>query len=133
LLRFELHERLPALLNDEQMEELTILAERGVGLVLDQMNGGNVGVDRLRLLPLSGVKFTGAVVHGLDSGANRVDESASVALLQWASILRLPLYAEDVRTDAEAARLASLGVTGGQGPHFGPPLLASDVSTLLLS
>ncbi|MDT7782898.1 MAG: hypothetical protein QOF58_1317 [Pseudonocardiales bacterium] len=133
LLRFELHEHLPALLNDEQMEELTILAERGIGLVLDQMNGGNVGVDRLRMLPLSGVKFTGAVVHGLDEGANRVDESASVALLQWASILRLPLYAEDVRTDAEAARLASLGVTGGQGPHFGPPLLASDVSTLLLS
>ncbi|MEV6239944.1 EAL domain-containing protein [Lentzea sp. NPDC051838] len=133
LLRFELNEHLPALLNDEQMEELTILAERGVGLVLDQMNGGNVGVDRLRLLPLSGVKFTGTVVHGLDSGANRVDESASVALLQWASILRLPLYAEDVRTDAEAARLAALGVTGGQGSHFGPPLLASDVSSLLLS
>ena len=133
LLRFELHEHLPALLNDDQLDELTILAERGIGLVLDQMNGGNVGVDRLRLLPLSGVKFTGAVVHGLDSGANRVDESASVALLQWASVLRLPLYAEDVRTEAEASRLAELGVTGGQGSHFGPPLPASEVSSLLLS
>jgi diguanylate cyclase (GGDEF)-like protein/PAS domain S-box-containing protein len=133
LLRFELHEHLPELLTDEQLEELTILAERGIGLVLDQVNGGNVGVDRLRLLPLSGVKFTGAVVHGLDSGANRVDESASVALLQWASILRLPLYAEDVRTDTEVARLAALGVAGGQGSHFGPPLQASDVSRLLLS
>ncbi|MEU0881880.1 EAL domain-containing protein [Lentzea sp. NPDC005914] len=133
LLRFELHEHLPALLNDEQLEELTILAERGIGLVLDQMNGGNVGVDRLRLIPLSGVKFTGTVVHGLDEGANRVEESASVALLQWASVLRLPLYAEDVRTDAEAARLAALGVTGGQGPHFGPPLSSADVARLLLS
>ncbi|WP_112227106.1 putative bifunctional diguanylate cyclase/phosphodiesterase [Lentzea atacamensis] len=132
-LRFELHEHLPALLTDEQLEELTILAERGIGLVLDQMNGGNVGVDRLRLLPLTGVKFTGAVVHGLDEGANRVDETASVALLKWASILRLPLYAEDVRTATEAARLASLGVTGGQGAHFGPPLTAADVSALLLS
>ncbi|WP_198680968.1 putative bifunctional diguanylate cyclase/phosphodiesterase [Lentzea terrae] len=132
-LRFELHEHLPALLNDDQMDELTILAERGIGLVLDQMNGGNVGIDRLRLLPLSGVKFTGAVVHGLDAGANRVDESASVALLQWASILRMPLYAEDVRTATEASRLAALGVTGGQGAHFGPPLSASTVSSLLLS
>jgi EAL domain-containing protein (putative c-di-GMP-specific phosphodiesterase class I) len=121
------------LLSDDQLEELTILAERGIGLVLDQVNGGNVGVDRLRLLPLSGVKFTGAVVRGLDDGANRVDESASVALLKWASILRLPLYAEDVRTAAEASRLAELGVTGGQGSHFGPPLSASDVSSLLLS
>lgn len=133
LLRFELHEHLPVLLTDEQLEELTFLAERGIGLVLDQMNGGNVGVDRLRLLPLTGVKFTGAVVHGLDDGANRVDETAAVALLKWASVLRLPLYAEDVRTAAEASRLASLGVTGGQGPHFGPPLSAADVSALLLS
>ncbi len=133
LLRFELHEHLPALLTDEQLEELTILAERGIGLVLDQMNGGNVGVDRLRLLPLTGVKFTGAVVHGLAEGANRVDESASVALLRWASILRLPLYAVDVRTAVEASRLAGLGVTGGQGPHFGPPLSAAEVSALLLT
>lgn len=133
MLRFELHEHLPALLNDEQLDELTILAERGIGLVLDQVNGGNVGVDRLRQLPLSGVKFTGAVVHGLDEGANRVDESASVALLSWASILRLPLYAEDVRTAAEAARLAALGVTGGQGPHLGRPLSADEVTALLLS
>lgn len=133
LLRFELHEHLPALLNDEQLEELTILAERGIGLVLDQVNGGDVGVHRLRLLPLTGVKFTGTVVHGLDEGANRVDESASEALLRWASILHLPLYAEDVRTEAEASRLASLGVTGAQGAHFGPPLPASEVSALLLS
>ncbi|SMC70118.1 putative bifunctional diguanylate cyclase/phosphodiesterase [Lentzea albidocapillata] len=133
LLRFELHEHLPALLNDEQLDELTILAERGIGLVLDQMNGGNVGVDRLRQLPLSGVKFTGTVVHGLDEGANRVEESASVALLRWATLLKLPLYAEDVRTPAEAARLAKLGVTGGQGAHFGPALSASEVSALLLS
>lgn len=131
-LRFELHEHLPSLLSEDQLEELTILAERGIGLVLDQVNGGNVGVDRLRQLPLSGVKFTGAVVRGLDSGANRVDESASVTLLKWASILGLPLYAEDVRTAAEASRLAALGVTGGQGSHFGPPLSASDVSSLLL-
>ncbi|MEV6713896.1 EAL domain-containing protein [Lentzea sp. NPDC051208] len=133
LLRFELHEHLPALLNDEQLDELTILAERGIGLVLDQLNGGNVGVDRLRQLPLSGVKFTGSVVHGLDEGANRVEESASVALLRWASLLKLPLYAEDVRTAAEAARLGTLGVTGGQGPHFGPALSAAEVSALLLS
>ncbi|MBM7859300.1 putative bifunctional diguanylate cyclase/phosphodiesterase [Lentzea nigeriaca] len=133
LLRFELHERLPSLLNDEQMEELTILAERGIGLVLDQVNGANVGVDRLRHLPLTGVKFTGSVVHGLDTGANKVDKSASVALLKWASVLRLPLYADDVRTPAEAARLGELGVTGAQGSHFGPPLSAADVSALLLS
>ncbi len=132
-LRFELHERLPVLLNDEQLEELTILAERGVELVLDQLTGGNAGVGRLRMLPWSGVKFSPTVVHGLDSGANVVDESAAVALLEWASVLRLPMYAEDVRSEAEASRLASLGVVGAQGPHFGPALSAAEVSALLLT
>ncbi|WP_434438986.1 putative bifunctional diguanylate cyclase/phosphodiesterase [Lentzea sp. E54] len=133
LLRFELHEHLPAVLNEVQREELTILAEHGIGLVLDQVNGGNVGVDRLRLLPLTGVKFTGSVVHGLDAGADRIDESASVALLTWASILGVPLFAEEVRSPAEASRLAELGVTGGQGPYFGLSLPAAEVSALLLT
>jgi EAL domain-containing protein (putative c-di-GMP-specific phosphodiesterase class I) len=132
-LRFELDEHMPAALNDAQLEELTILAERGTELVLDRVNGGNVGVDRLRLIPLSGVKFTGSVVHGLAEGTNRVEESASVTLLRWASILRLPLYADGVRTAAEAARLAELGVTGAQGPHFGSTLTAAQVSELLLT
>ncbi|WP_186762775.1 putative bifunctional diguanylate cyclase/phosphodiesterase [Lentzea tibetensis] len=132
LLRFELHENLPALLNDEQIDELTILAERGIQLVLDQMGGGNVGVDKLRQLPLTGVKFTGAVVHGLDDGANRVDETASVALLEWSKVLRVPRLAEDVRTATEARRLAELGVSGGQGPYFGAALTADEIHALLV-
>ncbi|MFD5826715.1 EAL domain-containing protein [Lentzea sp. NPDC060358] len=131
-LRFELHERLPVLLNDEQLEELTILAERGVELVLDHLTGGNAGVGRLRMLPWTGVKFSPAVVHGFDTGANRVDKTAAVALLEWASILRLPMYAEDVRSDAEASRLIALGVVGGQGPHFGLPVPAAEVPALLI-
>ncbi|MGZ3142593.1 putative bifunctional diguanylate cyclase/phosphodiesterase [Lentzea chajnantorensis] len=132
-LRFELNERMYASLTDVQLEELTILAERGIGLVLDQVNGGNVGVDRLRLLPLSGVKFTGSVVQGLAEGANRVEESAAVTLLRWASILRVPLHADGVRTAVQAERLAALGVTGGQGPHFGAVLTADEVDRLLLT
>ncbi|MFD9703207.1 putative bifunctional diguanylate cyclase/phosphodiesterase [Lentzea sp. NPDC059081] len=131
-LRFELHERLPVLLNDVQLEELTILAEHGVELVLDHLTGGNAGVGRLRMLPWSGVKFSPTVVHGLDAGANRVDKTAAVALLEWAAILRLPMYAEDVRSDAEASRLAALGVLGGQGSHFGPPVPATEVPALLI-
>ncbi|HEX7304328.1 EAL domain-containing protein [Lentzea sp.] len=131
-LRFELHERLPVLLNDAQLEELTILAERGVELVLDHLTGGNAGVSRLRMLPWSGVKFSPTVVHGLDAGANRVDKTAAVALLEWAAILRLPMFAEDVRSEAEAARLAALGVVGGQGSHFGPAVPATEVPALLI-
>jgi EAL domain-containing protein (putative c-di-GMP-specific phosphodiesterase class I) len=132
LLRFELHENLPALLTEEQIDELTILAERGVQLVLDQMGGGNVGVDKLRQLPLAGVKFIGAVVHGLDDGANRVDETASVALLEWSKVLRVPRFAAGVRSATEARRLAELGVSGGQGPYFGATLTADELHSLLI-
>ncbi|SDF94672.1 PAS domain S-box-containing protein/diguanylate cyclase (GGDEF) domain-containing protein [Lentzea fradiae] len=131
-LRFELHEHLPAQLTEAQLEELTILAERGAGLVLDHVTGGNPGVEQLRLLPLTGVKFTGPVVHGLDEGADEIDEGASVTMIARASLLGLPLHAEDVKTSAEAARLASLGVQGGQGPHIGLSLEASAVAALLL-
>ncbi|MCG8925773.1 EAL domain-containing protein [Lentzea sp. CC55] len=133
LLRFELHEHVPASLNDDQLEELTILTERGVGLVVGQVSGGNVGVGRLRVLPWSGVKFNSAVAHAFGPDAIRMEETAAVALLRWAAVLRLPLYADGVRTAGEAARLAELGVTGAQGPHFGPALSASEVSSLLLS
>ncbi|GHH46956.1 putative bifunctional diguanylate cyclase/phosphodiesterase [Lentzea cavernae] len=133
LLSFELHEQVSAMLNGDQLDELTMLTERGVGLVVDQVSGGNIGVGRLRVLPWSGLKFHSVVVHALASGSNRVEESATVALLRWASMLRLPLYADGVRTAVEESRLAELGVTGAQGPHFGPALSVSEVSELLLS
>ncbi|MEU4739403.1 EAL domain-containing protein [Actinosynnema sp. NPDC023658] len=132
LLQFELSEQLPALINDDQAEELTFLAEHGVRLVLDQVGGGNVQVDRLRRLPLTAVKFQGSPVYGLADGADPVEESAAVALLTWARSLGLPLYAAGVRTEAEARRLVELGVTGAQGPLFGSSLLTCDEVSAIL-
>ena len=126
LLQFELSEHLPELINDDQVEELTYLAGHGVRLVLDQVGCGSVPIDRLRRVPLTAVKFRGSPVHGLAEGANRVEESAAVALLTWSRTLGLPLYAAGVRTESQARRLAELGVTGAQGPLFGSALLTSD-------
>ncbi|GAA0240258.1 EAL domain-containing protein [Saccharothrix mutabilis subsp. mutabilis] len=125
-LRFELGEQLPALITGDQAEELAILAEHGVRFVLDQVGGGNIPVDRLRLVPLHGVKFQGSPVHGLAEGANRLDESAAVALLTWAGTLGIPLHAAGVRTESEAERLRELGVKGAQGPLFGTALWSAD-------
>ncbi|MEV1119672.1 EAL domain-containing protein [Actinosynnema sp. NPDC049800] len=126
LLQFELGEQLPALINDDQVDELTYLAEDGVRLVLDQVGGGNVPIDRLRRIPLTAVKFQGSPVYGLAEGAGRIEESAAVALLTWSRTLGLPLYAAGVRTEFEARRLVELGVTGAQGPLFGSALLTAD-------
>ncbi|MFJ6671975.1 putative bifunctional diguanylate cyclase/phosphodiesterase [Actinosynnema sp. NPDC091369] len=126
LLQFELGEQLPALISDDQVDELTYLAEHGVRLVLDQVGGGNVPVDRLRRIPLAAVKFQGSPVFGLAEGASRLEESAAVALLTWSRTLGLPLFAAGVRTEVEARRLAELGVTGAQGSLFGSALLTAD-------
>ncbi|MCE6998031.1 EAL domain-containing protein [Saccharothrix sp. S26] len=127
LLQFELSEHLPALISEDQVEELTYLAEHGVRLVLDQVGGGNVPLDRLRRIPLTAVKFQGSPVYGLAEGADPVEESAAVTLLSWTrGTLGVPLFAAGVRTGAEARRLVELGVTGAQGPLFGSKLLTAD-------
>ncbi|HEX6341335.1 putative bifunctional diguanylate cyclase/phosphodiesterase [Umezawaea sp.] len=131
LLRFELHESLPAIITEDQADELDILAERGVRLVLDQLAGGIVSRERVRQIPLHGLKFAGAIVHGLAEGANLIDESAAVALMKWAAVLRVPLMADDVRTETEATRLTELGISCAQGPFFGAPVSADDIRALL--
>ncbi len=126
LLQFELGEQLPSLINEDQVDELTYLAEHGVRLLLDQVGGGNVPLDRLRRIPLTAVKFRGSPVHGLAEGADPLVESAAVGLLTWSRSLGLPLFAAGVRTEVEARRLVELGVTGAQGPLFGSALLTPD-------
>lgn len=131
LLQFELGEQLPALISEDQLEELSFLAEHGVRLVLDQLGGGNVPVDRVRRIPLSGVKFQGSPVYGLARGADPIEESAAVALLTWTRTLGIPVYAAGVRTEFEARRLAELGVAGAQGPLYGPWLTFDEVRGIL--
>jgi diguanylate cyclase (GGDEF)-like protein/PAS domain S-box-containing protein len=130
-LQFELRASLPAIITDEQADELDILAGRGVRLVLDQLAGGNISTERLRQIPLHGLKFAGSIVHGLDEDANLIDKSASMALMKWSGVLRVPLMADDVRSETEATRLAELGISWAQGPHFGPAVSADEVRALL--
>ncbi|WP_367135537.1 putative bifunctional diguanylate cyclase/phosphodiesterase [Saccharothrix sp. HUAS TT1] len=131
LLQFELGEQLPGLISDDQAEELTFLADHGVRLVLDQVGGGSVPVERVRRIPLTAVKFQGPPVHGLGEGASPLEESAAVALFTWSRTLGLPLYASGVRTEVEARRLVELGVVGAQGPLYGPPLSFDEVVAIL--
>ena len=130
-LQFELHESLPAIITDDQADELDILAGRGVRLVLDQLAGGNISGERVRQIPLHGLKFAGAVAHGLAEDANLIEESASIALMKWSGVLGVPLMAEDVRSEIEATRLAELGIACAQGPFFGAAVSADEVRALL--
>ncbi|PRY43976.1 putative bifunctional diguanylate cyclase/phosphodiesterase [Umezawaea tangerina] len=131
LLQFELHETLPAIITDEQADELDILSSRGVRLVLDQLTGGAVTSKRVREIPLHGIKFAGSIVSALAGGANLVDESAATSLIRWSGVLRKPLLADGVHDETVALRLAELGVTFAQGPLFGEAVDAAAIRAVL--
>ncbi|MCS7481566.1 putative bifunctional diguanylate cyclase/phosphodiesterase [Umezawaea endophytica] len=130
-LQFELHASLPAIITDDQADELDILASRGVRLVLDHLAGGNVAAERVRQIPLHALKFAARVVHGLADDADVIDKSVTMALVKWSGVLELPLMADGVRSETEAARLVELGITSAQGPLFGPPMSAAEIRALL--
>ncbi|MBB4963297.1 putative bifunctional diguanylate cyclase/phosphodiesterase [Saccharothrix violaceirubra] len=116
LLQFELGESVPTLVSDDQAEELTILTDDGVRLVLAQISD-TLPADRLRRLPVSGIKVQGIPDPTLPDTARRAG---------------LALHACGITTEDEAAALLDLGVTAAQGPLFGPgPLDADQVATIL--
>jgi EAL domain-containing protein (putative c-di-GMP-specific phosphodiesterase class I) len=51
--------------------------------------------------------------------------------MRWASVLRVPLHAEDVRTETEALRLAELGITNAQGPYFSEAVTAEEIRAMI--
>ncbi|WP_170191946.1 putative bifunctional diguanylate cyclase/phosphodiesterase [Saccharothrix syringae] len=130
-LKLEVDQRMLGLVSDEQLEELSILTEHGVDLVLDRVGGGNPWTERLRTLPLSGLKFQGGPVRGLAEGADPLEEDVAIKLIGWVMSFGVPVHAADVRTEAEERRLAELGVTAVQGPLFGEPLPADGVARIL--
>jgi diguanylate cyclase (GGDEF)-like protein/PAS domain S-box-containing protein len=130
-LQFELHSSLPAIITDDQADELDILSSRGVRLVLDNLAGADIAAQRVRQIPLHALKFAAHVVRSLAVDADPVDKSVALALVKWSSVLELPLMADDVRSETEATQLAELGITSAQGPLFGKPMSADEIRALL--
>ncbi|QFZ18821.1 EAL domain-containing protein [Saccharothrix syringae] len=116
-------------LDADQADELDVLAADGVSVLREQHGGGRF--DALGV-PVSGLKVDGSVVHGLDDTADPLVRSAVTGMLSWAvRNLDGGLFAQDVRTEAEALELTRLGITAAQGPYFGDPLDAEGVRALL--
>ncbi|HEY8584765.1 MAG TPA: EAL domain-containing protein [Capillimicrobium sp.] len=111
-----------ALMDDSgpNLDSLATLRERGVRLLIDDFGTGYSSLTRLRRLPVDGLKVDRSFVAGLGTAA--VDTAIVEAILTMAQALGLPVVAEGVESDEQAARLRTLGCPAAQGYLLGRPM-----------
>ncbi len=91
----------------------------GARVALDDFGSGFSGFSYLKALDVHVLKIDGQFVREL--GSNAVDKLVVEAIVHVANGLKLPTVAEYVTDAAVARRCRELGVTHGQGFHFGKP------------
>jgi EAL domain-containing protein (putative c-di-GMP-specific phosphodiesterase class I) len=101
------------------------LRERGVPFCLDDFGAGTADMRTLRVLTPDIVKLDGSYVPGITSPGR--DRAFVAGMLEIARAVGAQVVGERIETEAEAAVLAGLGVTYGQGWLFGRP---DDLPTL---
>jgi EAL domain-containing protein (putative c-di-GMP-specific phosphodiesterase class I) len=101
------------------------LAKAGAKVALDDFGSGLSSLVHLKRLPVDYLKIDGRFVRRLT--ADRVAESIVAAIASAAKTLGVVAVAEHVESQTVADRLRDLGVTVGQGFHFGRPVPLSAV------
>jgi EAL domain-containing protein (putative c-di-GMP-specific phosphodiesterase class I) len=101
------------------LSELRDLRALGVGIVLDDFGTGFSSLSLLRDFPVSMVKIDRSFISPLleDPGALAIVR----AVLGMCRDLDVPVVAEGVETEGQAARLEELGCSHVQGFLFGRP------------
>ncbi len=97
----------------------------GLGLVVDDYGTGYSSLDRLRRLPLSGLKLDGSFVAAMldDAQADAIVQST----IRLARDVRMTVVAEGVERDAIADRLREVGCRAGQGYALARPMRAPEL------
>jgi diguanylate cyclase (GGDEF)-like protein/PAS domain S-box-containing protein len=96
------------------------LRSQGVRVAIDDFGTGYSSLARLQRLPVDVIKLDRAFVTDIDKRAPA--RSMAAAILQVSAAIGAQIVAEGIETDAEAATLAELGYTIGQGYLFGKPM-----------
>lgn len=105
------------------------LKQIGVSIALDDFGAGFASVGYLRRFGFNRMKIDRSLVIGLQEGGRSLDMlQATVAL---ARSLDIPVTAEGVETEEQAAILHLCGCDELQGYLFAKPLTADEVSALL--
>ncbi len=101
----------------------------GVQVWVDGFGSGYAAINRLRRMPLDGMKLDPSLVHGVDKSA--ADQSLAAAVVALAHSLGLRVGAEGVTTPSQLDFLRRNGCDTVQGVHFAAAVPAADVATAL--
>jgi len=104
---------------DRLVEAISDVRRAGIRVALDDVAMAPEAVSDLVLLPFDILKLDRAVVNGID--ADLAKQASAKAIVDLAETLGVPVMAEAIETEKEAAALVEQGVLFGQGFHLGRP------------
>ena len=110
-------------------DRLHRIDELGVRLAIDDFGSGYSSMSYLRRLPVRTLKIDRSLVHGVPG--DRDGEAIVEAIVAMCRSLSLGIIAEGVETLAQASYLSRYKPITVQGFHFGLPLPADEVASLL--
>jgi len=114
--------------SDKIAATLAELKRLGVRLALDDFGSGYSSLSYLSRLPIDIVKIDQTFIAEID----KPDGSTIVsAVTDLAHALRLTVIAEGVETEAQRAKLATIGCELSQGFYYARPMPASEISACL--
>ena len=105
------------------------IAKLGVKLGIDDFGTGYSSLSYLKRFPIDTLKIDKSFVHEMTSNAD--DASIVGAVISMGKSLRQRIIAEGVETPEQHASLLALQCDEGQGYHFGRPVVAAAIATLL--
>jgi EAL domain-containing protein (putative c-di-GMP-specific phosphodiesterase class I) len=110
-------------------EQLSLLADRGVGIALDDFGAGFCNFHYLKRLPLHFLKIDRSMIDGIDEDPR--DLAVLRGILAMAQALGLEVCAEGIEREEQRAVIAQEGCTSWQGFHGARPLPAADFAALI--
>jgi diguanylate cyclase (GGDEF)-like protein len=113
------------------IERLAALKELGISFAVDDFGTGYSSLQYLRRFPIDWLKIAKPFVDEVHR--DRAEEGIARAIIDLARSLGLGVVAEGIEGRGQAARLADLGCSFGQGYFYSPPLPAEEIGELLES
>jgi diguanylate cyclase (GGDEF)-like protein len=114
------------LIEEDEMviNQLSSLREIGVRIAIDDFGKGNLGLMRLRSLPIDQLKIDKDFIESIAS--NEMDRRLVGAVIQMADALGLEVVAEGIENAEAMQTLIAAGCEVGEGYHFCQPLSESE-------
>jgi EAL domain-containing protein (putative c-di-GMP-specific phosphodiesterase class I) len=125
---FELTESAVITRVDEVNRRLQALRAAGFKICLDDFGAGANSFHYLRSFEVDFVKIDGA--FGVAASGNPRDARLLRSIAEFCREIGIATIAENVESEAQAAHFESLGLTHGQGYHFGRPLALPPAAAL---